>query len=123
MKKLRFVPPLLFIAVITVSGCSTSGPTTPADYMRGHASDQLADVNQQKQFADDWEAGRKLVSQGNQDVKQGTDKVRKGEESIKDGNAQIAQGENRIEQGKEKMRIAKEGFQQSNPGVNLQTSR
>lgn len=87
MNTLRLSLPLFLSAAVVASGCATSAPTTPADYMRGHATDQQADVDQQKQYADDWEEGKNLVSEGNKDVKNGSEKVRDGEESIKDGNA------------------------------------
>lgn len=102
-----------------VMGCSTSGQTTAADRMREHATDQQAEVNQQKQFADNWEDGNNLVNEGVRDVEEGTDKVSEGEESIKEGNAQIDQGERKIEQGREKMKTAKQGFEESNPGVGV----
>lgn len=124
MKTIPFISQLSIItALAAVMGCSTPGPTTAADHMRAHATGQQAAVDQQKQYADEWENGNKLVSEGTRDMEQGADKVRKGEESITAGNAQIVQGENKLEKGREKMRNAQQGFQESNPGVDLQTNR
>lgn len=120
MKISSFVLPLSLISAVTVgAGCSTSQPNTAADYMRGHATEQQADVNQQNRFADDWEGGNALVSEGSRDVEKGSEKVRKGQESIQEGNEQILQGKNKIEEGRAKMKGAKLGFEGSNPNVDL----
>lgn len=112
----------IFIALVTslatLAGCATE-PTTTADLMRGHASDEQAQVDQKTQIANDWDKAQELVDSGNRNIEDGLVKVKSAEEDLNEGNEQIERGNLQVIEGNRLMQDSMRRFRDAFPDLDL----
>lgn len=109
---------LVAFSLVALAGCA-SQPSTSADLMRGHASDEQSQVDRKNQIAEDWDRAQELVESGNENVDAGLKKVKNAEEARTKGERQIERGNREITEGKELMADAMERFRAAFPDLDI----
>lgn len=93
------------------AGCASK--LTTADFMRGYATEEQAQVDLKNQFAKDWERGQKLIESGTENIEDGEKRVEsagkdleRGKDQIKDGNREVIEGNKLVKDAEQRFREA-----------------
>lgn len=114
---------LAAIVVIALGGCTAKSPTTTADFMRIHATDEKATSVDQKAIAKDWDRGSKLKLSGEKLIKDGEKLIKSGDQDMTLGRQKIEQGNKDTAEGTIIMNESERVFQEKYPDLKLDLNK